>query len=159
MVNDIFLLGQLFEQVQMQNIFGDGKTFVDCTPRSTLSHIQTEFEKQKNETGFDLKTFVEQHFILPEAFTPTYIAAKEKPLVQHLHLLWNELTRQPEAGNHSLLPLPYSYIVPGGRFREIYYWDSFFTMLGLQVSGKIEVIENMVNNFSSCSMSSFELAF
>ncbi len=149
MVKDIFLLGQLFEQVQMQNIFGDGKTFVDCTPRSNLSLIQTEFEKEKNEVGFDLKTFVEQHFILPETFVATYIAAKEKPLVQHLHLLWDELNRQPEAGNHSLLSLPYSYIVPGGRFREIYYWDSFFTMLGLQLSGKIEVIKNMVNNFSS----------
>ena len=31
----------------------------------------------------------------------------------------------------SLLPLPKPYVVPGGRFREVYYWDSYFTMLGL----------------------------
>ena len=31
----------------------------------------------------------------------------------------------------SLLPLPRPYVVPGGRFRELYYWDSYFTMLGL----------------------------
>ncbi|HYC27624.1 MAG TPA: trehalase family glycosidase, partial [Chitinophagaceae bacterium] len=48
----------------------------------------------------------------------------------------------------SLLPLPYSYIVPGGRFREVYYWDSYFTMLGLRESGQEEMIENMVKNFA-----------
>ena len=36
----------------------------------------------------------------------------------------------------SLLPLPKPYVVPGGRFREIYYWDSYFTMLGLIESGR-----------------------
>jgi alpha,alpha-trehalase len=35
----------------------------------------------------------------------------------------------------SLLALPNPYMVPGGRFREIYYWDSYFTMLGLKESG------------------------
>jgi alpha,alpha-trehalase len=48
----------------------------------------------------------------------------------------------------SLIPLPYPYIVPGGRFQEIYYWDSYFTMLGLSVSGRFDLIENMVDNFS-----------
>jgi alpha,alpha-trehalase len=47
----------------------------------------------------------------------------------------------------SLIPLPYPYIVPGGRFQEIYYWDSYFTMLGLSVSGRFDLIENMVDNF------------
>ena len=48
----------------------------------------------------------------------------------------------------SLLPLPYPYLVPGGRFREIYYWDSYFTMLGLQESKETELMENMVKNFA-----------
>jgi alpha,alpha-trehalase len=48
----------------------------------------------------------------------------------------------------SLLPLPHPYIVPGGRFREIYYWDSYFTMLGLKESGEVQVIEDMVRNFA-----------
>jgi alpha,alpha-trehalase len=38
--------------------------------------------------------------------------------------------------------------VPGGRFREMYYWDSYFTMLGLREAGKNEMIENMVANFA-----------
>ncbi|MEJ7664338.1 MAG: trehalase family glycosidase [Hymenobacter sp.] len=36
----------------------------------------------------------------------------------------------------SLLPLPRPYVVPGGRFREMYYWDSYFTMLGLRAAGR-----------------------
>ena len=36
----------------------------------------------------------------------------------------------------------------GGRFSEIYYWDSYFTMLGLQQSGKIDLIRNMADNFA-----------
>jgi neutral trehalase len=53
-----------------------------------------------------------------------------------------------EGAGSSLLPLPYPYIVPGGRFREIYYWDSYFTMLGLKESGEVGMIENMVKNFA-----------
>jgi alpha,alpha-trehalase len=39
-------------------------------------------------------------------------------------------------------------VVPGGRFREIYYWDSYFTMLGLKESGENDLIENMIKNFA-----------
>ena len=35
-----------------------------------------------------------------------------------------------------MLPLPFPYVVPGGRFDEIYYWDSYFIMLGLEQSGR-----------------------
>ncbi len=48
----------------------------------------------------------------------------------------------------TLIPLPYPYIVPGGRFREIYYWDSYFTMLGLEQDKRKEIIRNMLDNFS-----------
>jgi alpha,alpha-trehalase len=47
-----------------------------------------------------------------------------------------------------MLPLPQPYIVPGGRFRGLYYWDSYFTMLGLRVSGENELIRHMVDNFA-----------
>ncbi|MBS1935155.1 MAG: trehalase, partial [Bacteroidetes bacterium] len=48
----------------------------------------------------------------------------------------------------TLINLPYSYIVPGGRFREIYYWDSYFTALGLQVSKRTDIIQDMIDNFA-----------
>ena len=42
-----------------------------------------------------------------------------------------------------------SYVVPGGRFREVYYWDSYFTMLGLQQSGHRALMQHMVDNFAA----------
>ena len=39
-------------------------------------------------------------------------------------------------------------MIPGGRFREIYYWDSYFTMHGLEASGRVDLIRAMVHNFA-----------
>jgi alpha,alpha-trehalase len=48
----------------------------------------------------------------------------------------------------SRLPLPHRYVVPGGRFAEIYYWDSYFTMLGLEESGRHDLTTAMIDNFA-----------
>ena len=145
---EIFSLGELFEQVQLQNIFPDGKTFVDCTPLSKLSQIQKSYEEQKHETGFDLSAFVHKHFSLPKIYSTKYVSVKGRPVTEHIEMLWDELTRKPGEDESSLIQLPHPYIVPGGRFREIFYWDSYFTMLGLQASARIDMIQNMVDNFS-----------
>ncbi len=47
-----------------------------------------------------------------------------------------------------MLPLPKPYVVPGGRFQELYYWDSYFVMLGLRESGREDLIESMVDDFA-----------
>src|SRR5688572_10145571 len=119
MKDEIFSLGRLFEDVQMQNVFADGKTFVDCTPNSEPAFIQQRYEEQKNEPGFDIAKFVSEHFTLPKTYSTGYKSEADRSLIEHLELLWDELTRQPEDSNNSLIPLPHSYIVPGGRFREI----------------------------------------
>ncbi len=48
----------------------------------------------------------------------------------------------------SALPLSTRFVVPGGRFREMYYWDSYFTMLGLQTSERHDLVADMVENFA-----------
>ena len=48
----------------------------------------------------------------------------------------------------SRVPLPHPYVVPGGRFREIFYWDSYFTMLGLKESGEVDLMRGMLDNFA-----------
>lgn len=48
----------------------------------------------------------------------------------------------------SLIPIPYDYVVPGGRFNEMYYWDSYFTMLGLAIHGHKQMIRDMTKNFA-----------
>src|SRR4029078_12854694 len=46
----------------------------------------------------------------------------------------------------SRLALPHRYVVPGGRFNEIYYWDSYFTMLGLEQRARPGLTTWMLNN-------------
>ena len=147
------LYGQLFKDVQMQQVFPDGKTFVDCTPKAYPSVILLDYEKQKEKENFDLKKFVLDHFELPKKYATGFKADNNRSVEEHINSLWPVLTRQKDANSDnqlqgSLMPLPNPYIVPGGRFGEIYYWDSYFTMLGLQTSGKIDMIENMVKNFA-----------
>ncbi|MEM1122499.1 MAG: alpha,alpha-trehalase TreF [Bacteroidota bacterium] len=141
--------GELFEQVQMQQVFPDGKTFVDCTPKFTADEIMSKYEKAKGQSDFDLEAFVLDNFEKPKQYASGFQADTSKSVRKHINSLWPILTRQPDADNPgSLIGLPNEYIVPGGRFGEIYYWDSYFTMLGLQVAGKTDMIENMVKNFA-----------
>jgi alpha,alpha-trehalase len=147
--SEIFDLHPLFEDVQMSRIFADGKTFVDCLPKNPPEEINKEYLLQKDTSGFNLKAFVLSNFDMPAGHTIDYSSDRNKDVAENIEALWNVLTRQPDTkAAGSLIPLPFPYIVPGGRFGEIYYWDSYFTMLGLRASGKIESIENMVKNLS-----------
>ncbi|WP_276498003.1 alpha,alpha-trehalase TreF [Pontibacter litorisediminis] len=141
-------LGELFEQVQLQHIFPDSKTFADAVPLAPPQQILEAYQQQKNQQGFSLEAFVKEYFQMPSQPGTGFTTDTTLSVTQHIERLWPVLTREPGADGGSLIPLPKKYIVPGGRFREIYYWDSFFTMLGLQASGETELIQSMVDNFT-----------
>ncbi len=46
-----------------------------------------------------------------------------------------------------LLYLPDAYVVPGGRFNEMYGWDSYFIVRGLLADGRVKLAREMVENF------------
>ncbi|GAA0551006.1 alpha,alpha-trehalase TreA [Chitinophaga japonensis] len=145
------LFGPLFKAVQLSGVFPDNKTFVDCVPKTSPDSIMARYEALRQQPDFDLAAFVTAYFEVPEPVTQAGIAqGQASPVKTHIRHLWNVLQRDPNTTTPygSLLPLPYPYIVPGGRFREIYYWDSYFTMLGLEESGRITIIENMIRNFA-----------
>jgi alpha,alpha-trehalase len=143
------IYGQLFLDVQNGNVFPDSKTFVDCTPKRKPTDIMYDYGLAKG-SGLDLKKFVADNFNMPEG-PPAYDnVMQEKDVVKHIKSLWSILKRDADKSTEgsSLLGLPNAYIVPGGRFREIYYWDSYFTMLGLKESGEEKMIESMIENFA-----------
>jgi len=144
------LFGELFAAVQTQGIFGDGKTFVDAVPRAAPGTILAEYRAARPETPAALADFVARHFTLPAEPESVVVPTAQRTLGEHIDALWSVLTRtSPTAPRwSSLLPLPKPYVVPGGRFREIYYWDSYFTMLGLAESGRRDLIESMVEDFA-----------
>jgi len=55
-----------------------------------------------------------------------------------------DVTRDPD--RHSLVPLKRPFVVAGGRFRELYYWDSYFSLRGLILSGFLPMAIDMVEN-------------
>lgn len=143
------LLGPLFNDVQTAKLFPDQKTFVDAVPNSDPLMILADYRMQKNQSGFDLRHFVQVNFTLPKD-GEKYVPPAGQSLREHIDGLWPVLTRSTTDAEKwdSLLPLPEPYVVPGGRFREIYYWDSYFTMLGLAESNHWDKVSDMVANFA-----------
>ena len=52
-----------------------------------------------------------------------------------------------ELSAQGLLYLPNPYVVPGGRFNEMYGWDSYFIILGLEADHREALAKGMVDNF------------
>jgi alpha,alpha-trehalase len=143
-------LGQLFHDVQMARIYPDGKTFVDARPRDEPSTIAARYLVARSTPGFDLRAFVHEHFEAPDPVGGAYQSDRSRTMEEHIRALWPVLTRSADRSDprSSLIPLPNPYVVPGGRFREVYYWDSYFTMLGLVESGRADLVRNMLDNFA-----------
>jgi alpha,alpha-trehalase len=147
MSNQLYIneIQTLFDDVQKSEIFEDQKMMTDAVPLSPITEINKKYEEAKKTEGFVLKDFVMTHF--------DFLGAKilvqrdhHLPIEEHIEKLWDELTRTAYEEKGTLLKLPKPYIVPGGRFNEFFYWDSYFIMLGLQVSGRLEMMENIVEN-------------
>ncbi|MET0330168.1 MAG: alpha,alpha-trehalase TreF [Dyella sp.] len=141
---------ELFVAVQSAGVFDDSKSFVDCIPRHDPAEILRCYRAFKSEPGFVLKAFVAEHFMHQPVTASDYVSDPNQSLREHIDGLWDVLTRRPieHAGRSSLLPLPHEYVVPGGRFSEMYYWDSYFTMLGLAESGRPHLLRSMADNFA-----------
>ena len=145
------LFGELFKRVQMEQLYPDGKTFVDMIPRRSAADIMSDYEEQRGSETFELKEFVDENFAPPAAPNSGFTSDGSKSISAHIGALWPVLTRQAgsdEGSAGSLLVLPRAYVVPGGRFREVYYWDSYFTMLGLAAAGQDTLVRDMVENFA-----------
>lgn len=144
------LFKDLFVAVQSARIFPDGKTFPDAEPKEPPEQILSRYHAERPASAEALRAFVMAHFTLPSPVTPPPARAGIVPIDQHIDQLWTQLTRSTPSAPpfSSLLPLPAPYVVPGGRFREIYYWDSYFTMLGLIESGRGDLVQDMVRDFA-----------
>ncbi|NDJ57935.1 alpha,alpha-trehalase TreA [Enterobacteriaceae bacterium 4M9] len=143
------LLGPLFDAVQRAKLYPDQKTFADAVPKSDPLMILADYRMQRDQSGFDLRHFVELNFTVPGE-NEKYVPPAGQSLREHIDSLWPVLTRTTERAGEwdSLLSLPKPYVVPGGRFREVYYWDSYFTMLGLAESNHWDKVQDMVENFA-----------
>ncbi len=147
------IYGPLFRDVQVAKIFPDSKTFADAVPSRDPGQILADYKAARPRGADALRRFVLTNFPVPTspAAPPPQAGAQHTPLLAHIAALWPVLTRQPSSvpSASSALALPSPYVVPGGRFREIYYWDSYFTMLGLVRDQRTDLVEGMIDDFTA----------
>ena len=141
---DVMSIDELFGT---DRLFNDSKDFVDCIPKYEIGEILEKYSFLVGKSDIDvISKFLKENFEIPR-FESSIIDSTEINL--HIFKLWSLLKKEPDINRSgTLIPLKYPYIAPGGRFREIYYWDSYFTMLGLQIDKQDEIIGNMIDNFS-----------
>ncbi|CCH61573.1 hypothetical protein TBLA_0F00290 [Henningerozyma blattae CBS 6284] len=80
---------------------------------------------------------------LPKKITPEYVKSINE--IPGLLALAMEKHIDPSTGEKTLISYP--YCVPGGRFNELYGWDSYLIALGLLESNKVDVARGMVEHF------------
>jgi len=141
---------QLFHDVQIR-ADDDSKKFVDAVPITEQKSIMRAYERERHQPDFDLMTFLGKHFVFPHSGDDEAVVSES--MSHHITELWGKLNRTSPKTKGSLLALPYPYIVPGGRFNEFFYWDSYFISLGLHVEHKrreeLGIIKNMTYQLRS----------
>ncbi|KAJ1913208.1 hypothetical protein H4219_005306 [Mycoemilia scoparia] len=167
----IFCSGPLLQAVQLSGIFPDDKTFVDKPTLRPESEVLAAFRDLPNPPSRqDIQSFVDTYFgdeysiIKPaqlDDFNPNPNFLKSSQIRDQylsgfggiVHNFWTELAREQDLSGlcdgcvTSVLPIKRKFVVPGGRFREFYYWDSYFIIEGLLVSELYDMAKDMLLNF------------
>jgi alpha,alpha-trehalase len=170
----IFTTGKLLHTIQMSNLYQDSKTFVDMTTRLSEQEVLSNFDKLllcagETPSREQLSLFVEENF-----FEVGYDLVKVEPKDWHesapflshvtddrlvnfgrfLNCKWRSLLRSFDGskvsgrrGATTALCTKNSFIVPGGRFIEYYYWDTFWIVEGLLSSGMVHTTRGIIENF------------
>jgi len=161
--------GELFRAVQERETFTDSKRFVDAELRRSPSLVFERYLAASDDPTFDVDAFVDEHFRIPEPVAADLDLGGDRTMEEHVDALWDPLTRTFDGDTvagpgerdaardaslasdprSTLVPLPNPHVVPGGRFREIYYWDSYFTVEGLAASDRLPLAAGMVENVAS----------
>ncbi len=146
------LYGPLFDAVQTRRLYEDPKDFTDALPLREPEEIVADYQAMAPMDDAALRRFVEANFDLSLRQTAMPTARDNLTMLDHIEELWPVLARPPQPlvpQYSSDLPLPAPFVVPGGIFQEMYYWDSYFTMLGLARDGRDDLVEGMIDNFGA----------
>jgi len=140
------LFGPIFAAVQEHALFADSKSFADAIPLRPVKEILADWAREAPAEPKAIGAFVDRNFTVPGDDHEGL--SGNAPISAHINALWPVLTRRQEHGaaGSSEIALPHPFVVPGGRFRELYYWDGYFTALGLVRSGRHDLVEDMIAN-------------
>ncbi|EFO91846.1 CRE-TRE-5 protein [Caenorhabditis remanei] len=172
----VYCSGRLLQTVMAVKLYPDSKTFVDQpmkvnqTGELIMEHFERRFPVPIEEISKkDVAEFVDEFFDkegneLDVCNLPDWKPITEKltqiqddhyqAFAQRLHFIWIQLCRQmkPEVkedpSRFSLIYVPHQFILPGGRFREFYYWDAYWIVKGLIASELYSTARMMILNFA-----------
>ncbi|KAF2707812.1 glycoside hydrolase family 37 protein [Pleomassaria siparia CBS 279.74] len=169
----IYCYGNLLREIELARPFADSKTFVDLPTIRPLNEVIAAFATLSRPITNDsaLNTFLTTYFgqagseIEPVptedlSTQPDFLDAVNSStvasFVSQVIDIWPDLTRRYTGGAsncsecvNSFLPVERSFVVAGGRFREPYYWDSFWVIEGLlRTQGSFtQIALNIIENF------------
>ncbi|TKR96298.1 hypothetical protein L596_010340 [Steinernema carpocapsae] len=171
LLSQIYVDGPILQAVQDAHLYPDSKYFVDMAlkvdPVTTLKNFYELGDKVRKREN--LQKFIEAHFdppgselieSYPEDWVPfpaSFLKIDDYHLRRwalHLHRIWRDLCRRvkEDVRDHqelySLLYVPHPFVIPGGRFREFYYWDSYWILKGLLFSEMFETAKGMIRNLA-----------
>lgn len=159
----------------MASIYTDSKTFVDMKMKNPQNETLVLFDKFMNSTDHaptrtQIEAFVNSTFDPAgsefEDWDPTdwkehpkflddILDPSLKKFAYELNDIWKLLGRKMKddvkINEHlySIIHVPNPVIVPGGRFMEFYYWDSYWIIKGLLYSEMYTTVKGMLSNFVS----------
>ncbi|KAK0653475.1 Trehalase [Lasiodiplodia hormozganensis] len=168
----IYCHGELLKAVQLAAPYSDSKTFVDLPTIKPLDEVLAAFAQlsQPITNNSELNTFLDTYFgdagseleavpadeLTTNATFLDHVAdADVRSFVGQVVDIWPDLTRRYVGAANcsgcvdSFIPLNRTFVVAGGRFREAYYWDSFWILEGLlRTKGSFtEIAGNIIENF------------
>ena len=144
------VLAELFVDLHTSGLWPDEKYISDAIVQGDPKEVLIAYREQKHGPNFDLREFFHAHFKADEVKEIDFHSSVGRSPSEHIKALWPFLHRPADSdqeGRSSKVPLPFSYIVPGGRFQEVYYWDSYFTQLGLLLDGHQNWVLDLLQNF------------
>lgn len=166
----IYCQGDLLDIIQRMRLFNDSKTFVDMSLKQSPEKVLSAFNNlSKPISEAQGRKFVGDHFSGPgdefQPWKPTDLPRMpaimnhiKDPLLRgfawDLCRTWKDLGRKIKIDvklnpdRYSLVYLPNPFIVPGGRFRETYYWDTYWVVKGLLLCEMTDTVKGMLENFA-----------
>ncbi|KAK6017671.1 alpha,alpha-trehalase, partial [Ostertagia ostertagi] len=160
--------GKLLQAVMATKLYNDSKTFVDqpmkegrtgTTVPQPVSQISKDDVKRFVDENFDKEGQELRSCTLSDwtRYPASFKTIKDNNLrlfALNLNAIWKELCREMKPAvkdspeRFSLLYVPHRFVVPGGRFREFYYWDAYWIVKGLLASGMTDTTKSMIDNFA-----------
>ncbi|KAM7207088.1 glycoside hydrolase family 37 protein [Rhypophila sp. PSN 637] len=168
----LYCQGEILKAIELAQPFSDSKTFVDMPTKLPLDQVIANFQKLSKP----VRNNTELHAFLLANFEPagtelkpvpasqlktnaTFLNKIQDPAIREFSeaviKIWPELTRNYESSVscsgcvNSYIPVNRTFVVAGGRFREPYYWDSYWIAEGLVRTGGsfVQITKNIIENF------------